>query len=232
MVNIIDKQELIPMKSSADTDQLKNLYSEKEKDYFSFSRKIIVDLVPPNKSNKVLDIGCGIGAVLKELKKDGKAAEIVGVDINRIEGAHELDEFLLGDIEEISLPYPQAYFDIIICADVLEHLRDPWNTLRKLISYMKQDGLLLASFPNIREGKTLWKIAFGGDFKYEKSGILDKTHLRFFCKKNIIDLMTLNRLGIVSMHPAMGTKRAIINKVLFGLIEEFLAIQYIVAAQK
>ena len=208
------------------------LYGNKEGDYFSSGRKSIVDLVPPNKANKVLDIGCGTGAVLKEVKKTGKASEIVGVDINSLEGTHELDKFILGNIEEIELPYPQNYFDIIICADVLEHLRDPWNTLKKLVSYMKPDGLLIASFPNVREGKTLWKIAFKGDFKYEERGILDKTHLRFFCKKNITDLMTVGGLGIEGIYPLMGTKRMILNKALFGLMEEFLAIQYIVVARK
>ena len=96
----------------------------------------------------------------------------------------------------------------------------------------------MASIPNIREFKTVLKILLRGTFTYEEGGVMDKTHLRFFCKKNIVDLLNTNQLHIEKMvsnlaYPVTNTKtRAGVNAITFRLLEEFLAKQYFVLAAK
>jgi 2-polyprenyl-3-methyl-5-hydroxy-6-metoxy-1,4-benzoquinol methylase len=118
---------------------------------------------------------------------------------------------------------------------VLEHLLDPWMVLEYLQTFLKKDGHLIVSLPNIKEYTALKKIVINGDFQYAASGILDKTHLRFFCRKNIVSLVNNAGFTIFSCEPSFKTgsahkKRKLINKLTFGIFEQFLAQQYIVVA--
>ncbi len=205
------------------------LYSSKRNEYFNMIREDIISLVPTG-PNRVLEIGCGNGSTLLKIKETGRAAEIVGVDI--VEFDTEIDRFIIGDIEEIDLDYPHEYFDVIICADLFEHLIDPWTVLQKLKNYLKPGGVLITSIPNIREIWTLSRIFFKGDFRYKKHGVLDRAHLRFFCKKNIVEFLKTGDLDIKNIKFSLGPKWKFINTVFFGLVEEFLVVQYVVLAEK
>ena len=155
-------------------------YTQKFDEYYTSVRNDVIKLVP-GKVSKVLDLGCGDGSTLRKMKAIGIADEIVGVDMN-VE-ASGLDNFISGDLENMVIPYPDKYFDLIILADILEHFTDPWQFLNKRKHLLKTGGFIITSIPNIREKRTLQSIIFKGDFKYADAGILDKTHLRFFCKK-------------------------------------------------
>ena len=211
-----------------------DLYTEKEKSYFTNIRYDIKKLIPENKSNKILEIGCGNGSTLLELKNSNKARYIVGIDIVNLNQEEQLDKFICCNIEEQvnNLPFSKDFFDVIICADVLEHLVDPWKVLQELKMYLNPDGLLIASIPNIRELKTMVTIFLKGDFRYEDTGILDKTHLRFFCKKNVITLFECVGFDIKKIYGNMGRKRKLLHKLSFGVLEEFLVTQYLIVAQK
>lgn len=213
---------------------MKNIYDKVEDSYFTNIRYDIKALVPENKNNKILEIGCGKGYTLLELKESGKADYIAGVDIVYLDQEILLDKFICCNIEKEvnNLSFCENFFDIIICADVLEHLIDPWNVLRGLKRYLKPNGLLIASIPNIRELTTMITIFFKGDFRYEDSGILDRSHLRFFCKKNIVELFESVGFNIKNIYPNMGAKRRLINRLSFGLLKELLAVQYLIVAQK
>lgn len=221
------------MKSLKLKNSMKELYFEKTKNYFSNTRYDLIRLIECNNC-KVLEIGCGSGATLIELKKQGKASYTVGVDIVDMDQSNKLDKFILADIETENLDLPNEYFDVIICADVLEHLRDPWSALKKLKNYLKNGGIIVASIPNIREIKTIFNIVIKGDFKYVDSGILDKTHLRFFCRKNILELFEEAGLKVIKITHNLnyGSKRYILNRITFGIFEEFLVIQYLIVAKK
>ena len=104
--------------------------------------------------------------------------------------------------------------------------------LRKIRKFLKPNGILLASIPNIREIKTLIDIVIKGDFKYVDSGILDKTHLRFFCKKNIIELFESTGYKIEKITFNLSPKRKLLLKLSLGLLEEFLVTQYLVLCKK
>jgi len=222
----------------------KNDYSVKDPAYFSHVRMDIIDVLPANPQQKVLEIGAGTGNTLLFLKQHKMAAEVTGVDLQSIPGSNQqhrmIDRFEIADIENDTISLPAGYFDVIICADVLEHLADPWMMIEKITRWLKPSGQLVVSIPNIREIKTLWQILFNGDFRYDPSGgIMDQTHLRFFCKKNIRQLLTTENLQPVFCTPNFmltsvpaGKKRRIINRLSGSLFENFLTVQYIFIAQK
>jgi 2-polyprenyl-3-methyl-5-hydroxy-6-metoxy-1,4-benzoquinol methylase len=207
------------------------MYIGKPKNYFSEIRNDIIELIQCNNCN-ILEIGCGEGNTLIELKRQGKAKFVVGIDIVDLNQSSKLDKFILADIENDNINLPEEYFDIIICADVLEHLKDPWSVLKKIRKFLKPNGILLASIPNVREIKTLISIVIKGDFKYVDSGILDKTHLRFFCKKNVIELFESTGYKIEKVTFKLSPKRKFLLKLSLGLLEEFLVVQYLVLCKK
>lgn len=221
-----------------------NYYTAKERDYFSHVRMDIISLLPANPRQKILEIGAGSGDTLVYIKQQNMCAEVMGVELMNIPGSNQqhaaIDRFQIADIEKDTIAAPKEYFDVVICADVLEHLTDPWTVVDKIAAHLKLNGLMVVSIPNIREIKTLFKIMFGGNFRYEPmGGILDKTHLRFFCKKNIRQLLTTASLQPVYSTPNFllsavpeGRKRKIINLLSFGLFENFLTVQYIFIAKK
>jgi len=131
------------------------LYIEKDESYFANTRFDIIDLVPYNKNNKVLEIGCGKGATLLELKRSGKAKYIVGVDIVDLYQEKFLDKFICCNIENeiYKLPFSENFFDVIICADVLEHLIDPWKVVKGLKKYLKSNGCFYSKHPEYKRIK-------------------------------------------------------------------------------
>lgn len=219
-------------------------YTQKPQRYFSYTRHDIISLIPPDPEQKVLEIGASGGNTILYLKENKLAKEVMGVELMQMDGSNQknalLDKFQIADIEKEEIDAPPEYFDIIICADVLEHLVDPWKTIEKISVHLKKDGLLIASLPNIREWKTLFKIIFKKDFRYDPyGGVLDKTHLRFFCKKNILQLLTTTSLSPIYCKANYllkvvleGRKRRIINRLTFGIFSDFLTVQYLVVAKK
>lgn len=216
-----------------------NFYSTKENEYYLHTRKDILPYIP--KGGNMLDIGCSGGNLLCYLKEKKIIDEAVGVDFMDIPQSnqqnHLLDKFILADVQQQQLNLPEQYFDIMLCADVLEHMQDPWASLEYLKKFMKKSGLLIISIPNIREFTALRKIFLKGDFSYGSSGILDKTHLRFFCKKNIVELVSGAGFLIEKATPTFKTcplqkRRNLFSKFTFGIFDQFLAQQYIVTARK
>lgn len=123
-------------------------------------------------------------------------------------------------------------FDTLVVADVLEHLRDPWAALFRLRDCLKDGGIVVASIPNIAHYKIIKKLLWS-DWRYEPGGILDHTHLRFFTRGSIEDLMGFAGFEILRMERD-GRQRWWSR--LFGLFSErvrdFTAVQYYVVAKK
>ena len=149
----------------------------------------ILALVPP--SSRVLEIGCSSGSQTR-LLKNSLGCVVTGVEIDAA-AAEETREFcerlIIGDIENLDLieQLGNKPFDVIILSDVLEHLKRPGDTLIKVRPLLGQDGILLASIPNIAHVAICWELAHGR-FDYRDYGLLDDTHVRFFTKKSIIHL--------------------------------------------
>ena len=221
-----------------------SMYDLKEKIYFEGVRKDLLDLIPhENRNGNVLEIGAGGGNTLLYAKENRYANNIYAIELFNIKESNQRSEsfsgFILGNIEEMDFPFADVKFDAIILGDVLEHLIDPYTLVNKLKKYLTDDGAIISSIPNIREYRTMKKIFFKGDFKYTDSGILDKTHLRFFTKKNMIELFENNGY-VVENIVSNDTRSALtflkkfkFRKLFFKLfMEELLATQYFITAKK
>lgn len=209
----------------------------KDNQYYSFERSALVDLLPSIKG-KVLEIGCGSGATLEYMKSKG-ASYVVGIDISQsaIHQASEkgiIDLALVLDIEKDELPFRAKEFDCIILADVLEHLYDPWMTLKKITEYLADDGYVLLSLPNIKYYKVLRRLIFHDEWHYADAGILDATHIRFFTLKEISRLLAFANLQLVHIKRIFSSSRRMkmFNKLLFGKLDGFFTYQYYLLAQK
>ncbi|MDJ0645973.1 MAG: class I SAM-dependent methyltransferase [Flavobacteriaceae bacterium] len=210
-------------------------YNTKKKDYYQNVRLDLLSLLDFNKKYKVLEVGAGLGATLSFLKEEQIATEAVGIDIVDGERKPNIDTFILKEIEKVDLSAYNEYFDLIIFADVLEHLIDPLRTLQDIKKALKKNGVVLISIPNIRNIRALYKVFIKGDFSYEERGVFDYTHLRFFCKKNIKELVVNSGLQVDIITSSFKKKKEkritrFINTITFHLFEEFFTVQYLVKA--
>jgi SAM-dependent methyltransferase len=215
-------------------------YGEKEGGYFKHARHDLMQLIPADPPGRVLEIGAAEGSTLVALKQTGKAREVVGVELVGLAGEgqrrKEIDRFIIADVELQSLDLEPASFDVIICGDVLEHLRDPWRALAYFTGLLREGGTFVISLPNIRYWRALGRIVLG-DFRYAASGVLDRTHLRFFCRKNMLDLVRSAKLRICKVEPSFHRQRELqfdrrLNALTLGVLEPFLAQQYLIVAEK
>ncbi|MGQ2983639.1 class I SAM-dependent methyltransferase [Flavobacterium sp.] len=217
-------------------------YSDKASSYYANIRHDLITLLNPEKRGlKVLEIGAAYGETLYYLKQQGIAAEAVGVDIfedtENPQNYKPLDRFIFGNIEELDFPEFVGYFDIILLPDVLEHLIEPKKVLAKVYKYLAPDGEILVSMPNIRHYSAFKKIFLKGDFEYEESGLFDYTHMRFYCKKNMVALLEKSGFKVVytesSIRNFKGRSVAkMVNSLTFGIFEEFFSLQYFLKAKK
>ena len=174
----------------------------------------------PKAASAVLEVGCGAGALGAEFLRANPQARYYGVEMNR-EAAEVARTRLAAvascDIELEWNPHglPHGSLDALVFGDVLEHLRDPWTALSRLAGLLREGGAVVAFIPNISH----WSIVAGllaGRFDYADEGLLDRTHLRFFTLRSILDL--LRRSGLTP-HAVRGRRLPATNR---G-IDEFLA---------
>lgn len=209
--------------------------------YYDHARPEIQALVPTS-ARRILDVGCASG-MLGHALKCRQPCTVTGIEYNpqTAETARTRLDFVLdGDAEgaEILDSLSEDYFDCVICADVLEHLRDPARVLRRISQCLRPDGLLIASIPNIRHWSVVQDL-LEGRWTYKDEGILDRTHLRFFTKSGICSLLAeagfqITRLWGLPNGPGApaGVAEALAG---FGmdtttLREESIVYQYLTAA--
>ena len=202
-------------------------------EYYGSLRPEIVAMIPDG-CNTILDIGCGTGALGKYLKDKG-IKEVWGVEMSSY-GASEarkvLDYIVEGNVEEINLPFEIEYFDCIVCADILEHLIDPWSMVGKLKKFLKPKGAIVASIPNVAFHRIIRGL-LKGKWQYADAGILDRTHLRFFTLQGIKELFLMNGMAIERIYRKRdaGANMKILNLFCFNKFMESLVIQYIIRAK-
>jgi 2-polyprenyl-3-methyl-5-hydroxy-6-metoxy-1,4-benzoquinol methylase len=208
-------------------DAAATLYSDKEKGYFNYPRLDLLAMLPRGESLKVLELGAGDGSTLRAAKALGIASYTVGIDFVAAPVASDdlppVDLFLHGNIETMAFELPAGQFDVVLCADVLEHLIDPWRVVRRLAELLMPGGQLLSSIPNVRHHRVLSRLALHGDFAYEDAGLLDRSHLRFFCRKNIRTLFEQAGLVVEEMAANMGgygLRNQAINLLTAGLLKD------------
>lgn len=154
-------------------------YNQDFKKGIGLKYKKVFELVRSNQS--ILEIGCHTGYLGEVFKKRGN--RIWGIEINS-DAADKAKPFyekvLIGDIEDANLWNTVVQkFDVILFLDVLEHLVDPWRILIKSREFLNPQGFIIITLPNIAFYAIRKNLLFGR-FDYQESGIIDKTHLRFF----------------------------------------------------
>ena len=137
-------------------------------------------------AGRVLDVGCSWGYLARELLKRGNSA-VVGMELDPELGerAREVcEEVLIGDVEEQELTWEPGSFDAVLCGDVIEHLRDPEGFLRRLRPFLKPDGRLVVSTPNVANWSNRLAL-LAGNWRYTEVGIVAHTHFFLFTKKTL-----------------------------------------------
>ncbi len=205
--------------------------------YYSKLRSEILPLLPAH-IDRLIDVGCGTGETAAHLKQTKTASWVCGIESSPAVAAiarERLDEVLETDIEKLELPYARESIDVILVLDVLEHLVQPWDVVKKLQAYLKPGAYMIASIPNVRNYSVTIPLLFKGDWQYRESDILDATHLRFFTKKTAIELMTMSGLELVDVgHTGLRpwSPTWIFNIFTFGIFRGFFEFQYLIKVQK
>jgi 2-polyprenyl-3-methyl-5-hydroxy-6-metoxy-1,4-benzoquinol methylase len=140
----------------------------------------------------VLDVGCGFAATSERIAQLGnrvvgieESADAVAVAKTRLTEVVQLD---LQKFDDVARELGDRRFDAIVLADVLEHLAWPTGVLRKYASLLKDDGVVVISLPNVG----MWSVRLGlafGRFHYDETGVLDRTHLRFFTRSSALQMI-------------------------------------------
>ena len=150
---------------------------------------------------RVLEIGCGPGSITKVLSQRGHcqvtAVEVDADAITRV--APYCVRVIQADLNSsdwANMLERDETFDVIVAADVLEHLYDPWNALKRLLPFLGSSGYFVISLPHVGHAAVA-ACLFAGNFEYRDWGLLDRTHIRFFGLGNMEDLFTQAGLKIV-----------------------------------
>ncbi len=146
----------------------------------------------PKKYTKVLDVGCGEGGFRKNLSHPNEywGVELVSAVANL--ASINLDKVITGTYLMAEEHLPEDYFDLVICNDVIEHMTDHDDFLERIKKKMTPDGVLVLSVPNVRYLPNLLSLVLKKDWAYTDEGILDRTHLRFFTQKSLINILKSN----------------------------------------
>lgn len=134
----------------------------------------------------ILDVGCSAGVLARDLKAQGSTVDGIEYDAIAAEEARQVCRtVLVGDLESMDLgSLDPAGYDAVLCADIIEHLRDPVAALARLRPHLKPGGKLVISVPNIAN----WSMRLthlAGRWDYQERGLMDRTHLRFFTLRTI-----------------------------------------------
>ena len=153
------------------------------------SHHYMVELIGSNKS--VLDVGCASGYLAKTLGAFGNT--VTGVEYDPAAAAEakpHLHRVVVADLDQVDLAEAVGgdSFDVIVFGDVLEHLRDPLPSLRSARRMLNPGGFIVISIPNIAHGDVRMSLLLGR-FPYGNLGLLDNTHLRFFTRQSVQELL-------------------------------------------
>lgn len=157
-------------------------------DYYGHCRSDVLPLIPAT-AREVLEIGCGRGLTGAEIQSR-LGCRVTGVELNPVAAAEarsRLHEVLTGDVESLEL---NSRFDAIIALELIEHLVDPLQFLRRMRSLLRPGGRLVLSTPNIAHHAIVADL-LAGRWDYLPTGTMCYTHLRFFTRRSLQDWLAM-----------------------------------------
>jgi SAM-dependent methyltransferase len=151
----------------------------------------LLGLIPIN-SKRVIEVGCSFGGLARAFKEISPGSHYIGVEIEHdyaVIAMNYCDAVITTNIEEDNPLFwtKNAHADCWVFGDTLEHLKDPWRILREVRKCLPVEGCVVASIPNAQHWSVQARLSTG-DFRYEDSGLFDRTHLRWFTRKTIIEM--------------------------------------------
>lgn len=199
--------------------------------YYGNERPDVIALLP-RPLGRVLDVGCGEGGTAAGLRASG-ATEIVGVEVVEEAAARArgvLDRVHVGRVEDV-LDDLAGPFDTLLCLDVLEHLVEPGAVLRRLREHAAAGAALQVSVPNARHYSLVKDLVFRGTFGYADWGHRDRTHLRWFTRRDIVALVEHAGWEVTGTAVPPLRRSAALHRVTGGWSSEFLVAQVYLSAR-
>jgi 2-polyprenyl-3-methyl-5-hydroxy-6-metoxy-1,4-benzoquinol methylase len=203
--------------------------------YYSATRENMLKYIPKHVKT-TLEFGCGYGG-FSALLKENFGAETWAVEIDQTAAqaaSKRLNKVINADATAALKDIPDNYFDCVFFLDVLEHLVDPYSLLCTVKTKLTREGVIVASIPNIRYYRTFVDFVLRGNWDYTDQGILDKTHLRFFTYRSILNMfeqLGFEVLVMEGIHPTKNKKIILLNILLFKALEDLKYLQFAVVAK-
>ncbi|MCG9884803.1 MAG: methyltransferase domain-containing protein [Cyanobacteria bacterium] len=209
----------------------------------------LLRLLPPD-ARRLVDVGCNAGALGLHYKRINPQCHYAGLEIDAPVAAIARTRLDRVEVVNVEDPANDALFepgsvDCLIYGDMLEHAIDPWALLKRHQHWLSDRGVIIACIPNVQHW-TIWAELLRGQWTYQDTGLLDRTHLRFFTLDSIKDLFTGAGLELLSIYPRYGNRREVADtlaaqlqgacELLKGdasaLADRLATIQYIVRARR
>jgi predicted TPR repeat methyltransferase len=195
--------------------------------YFEQARPELVAQLPAGGLGRLLDVGCGAGGVGRALRDRVDFLAGVELDPEAAAAAGEVyDEVLTGRAEDL-LADLSGPFDTILAYDLLEHLADPAELLRRLCRIASDHALLHVSVPNARHWSLVRDLVVRGTFGYAEWGHRDRTHLRWFTRADLVELLESTGWRVErTQHAPLTPAGRLAARITRGRSAEFLVYQW------
>jgi 2-polyprenyl-3-methyl-5-hydroxy-6-metoxy-1,4-benzoquinol methylase len=187
----------------------------------------------PTRARSILDVGCNTGAFGHALKQFHPASVVWGVEPIKSAAAiasGRYDRVVVGTYPE-AMPTTDRRFDCIVFNDVIEHMAQPELALETARASLSPGGTILASIPNVKYLRVVFDLVAPGHWTYTETGILDKTHLRFFTRQSIADLFARCGYEVERIVPlTVVAERFGVTRPQRLLLRDFSCAQFLVVA--
>jgi 2-polyprenyl-3-methyl-5-hydroxy-6-metoxy-1,4-benzoquinol methylase len=185
---------------------------------------------------RVLDVGCSSGYLAEPLSRRG--CTVVGIELDPTaaqEAERWCERVVVGDLETMELPLEPGSFDVAVCGDIVEHLRDPVAALARLRPLLEPGGKLVVSTPNVAN----WAIRLSllaGRWQYTERGILDRTHTHLFTRSTLVAAIERAGYEVTKVDwsvpvPGNSDRLDAVGRTVGALRPTLFAYQWVVTAQ-
>lgn len=206
-------------------------------DWYHENRRSEMLAFVPQHARRILELGCSKGTFGAQIKAR-QPVEYIGIDSDAdcVAAARtRLDRVLHLDLDG-SWPDDLGLFECIVCNDILEHLRDPWSAVRRLHALLVPGGCVVASIPNMRHFEVMKALLLQRQWRYVDTGVLDRTHLRFFTVLTMRDLFAQAGFAVERLQGINGGafpwKFGLLNFLLLNALDDMRWLQFACVARR